>query len=237
MTSNIRRVTTLIGSAILAVAVAACGGATATPATTATDPTPSAPATAAPTVTATATSAATTGPAPSLATTGRIELPEHGFAVTLPDGWSRVDLTAGDLDAIMEAAGGMNPELADMYSAQIKAMLSSGLALFAFGPGTTGANLNVLVLPGGGLSLDLLEQMNMAQIEALADGAVTSERLELPAGETLHLRYRMQVAGGIEAPALDQYLVLGGSNQYMFSVTNGTEAEAKAIAGSIEILD
>ena len=235
MTSNKRRVTTLVGSAILAVAVVACGGATATPGTTATEPAAATTPTTAPT--ATATAAATTGPAPSLATTGRIELPDHGFAVTLPDGWSRVDLTAGDLDAIMEAAGGMNPELADMYSAQIQAMLSSGLALFAFGPGTSGANLNVLVLPGGGLSLDLLEQMNMAQIEALADGAVNSERLQLPAGEALHLRYRMQVAGGVEAPALDQYLVLGGSNQYMFSVTNATEAEARAIAESIEILD
>ncbi|MDP9483395.1 MAG: hypothetical protein M3P84_09255 [Chloroflexota bacterium] len=235
MTSNKRRATTLVGSTILAVAVAACGGATATPETTATVPTASATTTAAPT--ATATSAATRGPGASLATTGRIELPEHGFAVTLPDGWARVDLSAGDLDAIMEAAGSMNPELADMYSAQIQAMLSSGLALFAFGPGTSGANLNVLVLPGGGLSLDLLEQMNMAQIEALADGAVVSERLQLKAGEALHLRYRMQVAGGVEAPALDQYLVLGGSNQYMFSVTNATEAEAKAIAESIEILD
>ncbi|MGP1674930.1 MAG: hypothetical protein ACTS8Z_06940 [Candidatus Limnocylindrales bacterium] len=222
---------------ILAAAVAACGGATATPGATTAVPSASASTTPAPTTSAAATSAATTGPAASIATTGRIELPEHGFAVTLPDGWNRIDLSAGDLAAIMEAAGGMNPELADMYSAQIQAMISSGLALFAFGPGTSGANLNVLVLPGGGLSLDLLEQMNMAQIESLADGAVASERVQLPVGEALHLRYRMQVTGGVEAPALDQYLVLGGSNQYMISVTNATEAEARGIAESMEILD
>lgn len=237
MTLNQRRVSTLVGSAMLTAVLAACGGATATPAATVAPPTATAAATAAPTATAAATATATPTPGSSLATTGRIEVPDHGFAVTLPDGWNRIDLSAGDLAAIMEAAGGMNPELADMYSAQIQAMLSSGLALFAFGPGTSGANLNVLVLPGGGLSLDLLEQMNMAQIEALADGAVTSERLQLAAGEALHLRYRMQVAGAVEAPVLDQYLVLGGSNQYMFSVTNATDAEATAIAESIEILD
>ena len=237
MNLNKRRLTTIVGSAILAAAVAACGGATATPGATTAVPSASASTTPAPTTSAAATSAATTGPAASIATTGRIELPEHGFAVTLPDGWNRIDLSAGDLDAIMEAAGGMNPELADMYSAQIQAMISSGLALFAFGPGTSGANLNVLVLPGGGLSLDLLEQMNMAQIESLADGAVASERVQLPVGEALHLRYRMQVTGGVEAPALDQYLVLGGSNQYMISVTNATEAEARGIAESMEILD
>ena len=30
-----------------------------------------------------------------LATTGRIEVADKGFALTLPDGWTRVDVTAG----------------------------------------------------------------------------------------------------------------------------------------------
>lgn len=235
MTSTLpRRAALTFSAALVALTIAACGGSTAIA-------TPAAPASAsavpstAPSASASASAA--TSPGASLATTGRIEVLQHGFAVTLPSGWTRIDLASGDLDAIMAAAGAENPELAELYSSQIQTMLASGLVMFAFGPDiTAGTNLNILSLPSMGMSLDLLEQANLAQLQSLADGQVSSERVNLPAGEALHLRYSLAAASQPTSPTIDQYLVLMGDRQLMVSVTNASPADAAAIANSLEVL-
>ncbi|MBA2701230.1 MAG: hypothetical protein H0U58_05935, partial [Chloroflexi bacterium] len=67
--------------------------------------------------------------------------------------------------------------------------------------------------------------------------AVDVERVQLPAGEAVHYRYALP-AQGLPAPAsIDQYMLVGGSNVFVVSITGGTEADAKAIAESVELLD
>jgi hypothetical protein len=228
-----RRLTFALGSALLTFSLAACGG---TPSAATSAPTSAAPASLAPSAASASPSAAASAGA-SLATTGRIVVPEHGFAITLPAGWTRIDLQSGDLEQIMAAAGAENPEMAELYSAQIQTMLASGLVIFAFGPDiTTGTNLNVLSLPSTGMNLDLLEQANLAQLKTLAEGEVSTERVTLPAGEALHLRYNIKSANQPAPPTIDQYLVLMGDRQLMVSVTNASAADAAAIAGSLEKL-
>lgn len=230
-----------IGALVVALALVGCGG---TPATTA----PAATATVAPTAVATEAApspsvATTTAPSATsgsgLATTGRIEVPDHGFAVTLPDGWTRIDLSAGDLEALMQAGvGELDPELAAQYSAQIQSMIAVGLALFALGPdAASGTNLTVLAIPSMGLSLDLLEQLNTQQIEQLAGGDVASERVTLPAGEAIHFEYGLPGSTGSAEASIDQYLLIAGDKQLVVTVTGGTSADAEAIATSIEVLD
>ena len=84
------------------------------------------------------------------------------------------------------------------------------------------------------MSLDLLEQANLAQLKTLAEGEVATERVTLPAGEALHLRYNIKSASQPAPPTIDQYLVLMGDRQLMVSVTNASAADAAAIAGSLE---
>ena len=237
MTSTFpRRLSLALGGSVLAFSLAACGG---TP-SAATSPTSAAPASVAPSAGPASPSAAASPSASAgagLATTGRIEVPEQGFAITLPTGWTRIDLQSGDLEQIMAAAGAQNPEMAELYSAQIQTMLASGLVIFAFGPDmTSGTNLNVLSLPSMGMNLDVLEQANLAQLKTLAEGDVTTERVTLPAGEALHLRYSIKAANLPTPPTIDQYLVLLGDRQLMVSVTNASAADAAAIAGSLEKL-
>jgi hypothetical protein len=237
MTTPVRRLGAALSITLLSVALAACGGST--PAATATAA-PPVQATPAPASLAPSTSpAASAGvPGASLATTGRIEVPDHGFALTLPDGWTRINLAEGDLAAIMEAAGDVNPEFAEKYAAQIQAMMATGLAVFALGPDPdSGTNLNVVALPGAGLSLDLLEQINTAQIEALAGDEVDVERVTLPAGEAIHYRYELTTTGLPAGTSVDQYLMVAGTNQLVVTVSNASEADASAIANSIEVLD
>jgi hypothetical protein len=237
MTSTFpRRAALALSAGLVVLGLGACGGtATATPVPTVA-PASAAPMTEPSTSASPSASAAATAGA-SLATTGRIEVPEHGFAITLPPGWTRIDLASGDLEAIMAAAGAENPELANLYTQQIRTMLASGLVVFAFGPDMTkGTNLNVLSLPSMGMDLDLLEQANLAQLKTLAAGDITTERVTLPAGEALHLRYSLAAASQPTSPTIDQYLVLMGDRQLMVSVTNASAADAATIAGSIEAL-
>src|SRR6188508_2269876 len=231
MTSSINARARLLSLAAVGLVAAACAGA----------PAASAPASASaspvPTTSSAPSAAASPSAGASVATTGRIAIPDHKFAVTLPDGWTRIPLEAQDIDALIEAAGAQNPQLAESYTQQIKAMAAQGLVLFAFGPDmTAGTNLNVLSTPNMGLSLDFLEQGNLAQVKALANGEVLSERVQLPAGEALHLRYALSTATGAPSPTIEQYMLINGANQLVVSMTNTPEAESSAIAQSIELL-
>jgi hypothetical protein len=243
MTSSMNVRARLLGVAAVALVAAACGATPAASTPAAPSTSPATAASSAPSVapsasaSASASAAASASAGASVATTGRIVIPDHDFAVTLPNGWTRIDLAAQDIDALIEAAGAQNPQLAQSYTQQIRAMAAQGLVLFAFGPDmTSGTNLNVLSTPNMGLSLDFLEQANLAQVKALANGAVTSERVQLPAGEALHLRYALSTATGAPSPTIEQYMLINGDKQLVVSLTNTSEAEASAIAQSIELL-
>lgn len=238
MTNQTLRLRGALSITLLSVAVAACGSATPTAPTVTAVPvggvTPT-PASLPPEASPTAGAAAT--PAASLATTGRIEVAEHGFAVTLPEGWTRINLAEGDLESMMAAAGELDPEVARQYTAQVQSLLAAGLAVFAFGPSPeSGTNLTVLAVPGG-MSLDLLDQINQAQLKNLAEGDIESERITLTAGDAIHYQYKLGTAGVAAGASLDQYFVLVGSKTLVVSATNATEADAAAIANSIEALD
>jgi hypothetical protein len=238
MSKTIHRTRMTIGVLLAVLAAAACGGSPAASAPASSAPSASAPSVAPSTAPSTEPSDdGTASPSGSIATSGRIVVADHGFAMTLPDGWTRIDLEAGDLEAMFEAAGAQNPELAGLYSQQVRAMLAQGLVLFALGPDpTSGTNLNVLSTPSMGFTLDFLEQANMAQLEALADGDIQSERVTLPAGDAVHLRYKVAAGSGVPSPTIHQYLLINGAKALMVSVTNASDADAAALAQSIELL-
>ena len=238
MSMPVRRLGGAVSISVLAIALAACGGATpsttvtAAPAVQVTPP----PASVAPASSSPAASAGAAGA--SLATTGRIEVADKGFALTLPDGWTRINLSEGDMAAMLEAAGNLGPAFAEQYAAQLQAMAATGVSVFALGPNpTSGTTLNVIALPGAGMSLDLLEQINTAQVKALAGADVKAERVTLPAGDAVHYRYEVNMQGAPAGTSIDQYLLLTGSNQLVVSVSNASAADDEAIANSVDVLD
>ena len=239
MTFLTRRLGGALSITLLASALAACGGST--PPASAGPPTVATPAAASvapagsPVASPSNVAAATPGSSP--ATTGRIEIAEHGLALTLPDGWTRINLAEGDLESMIEAAGELDPAIAGQYTAQIQSLLAAGLALFAFGPSPErGTNLSVLAVPGG-MTLDLLDQVYQAQLKNLAEGAIDSERITLPAGDAIHYQYKLGLEGVAGGASLDQYLVPVGSKTFVVTATNANAADAAAIANSVETLD
>ena len=136
------------------------------------------------------------------------------------------------------AASDLDPALAEQYSAQIKAMLGTGLSIFAFGPDpTAGTQAHVLALPSMGLSLDLLDQINTAQLEQLA-ARRHRDRAGHPPGRrgasTTATRSAQEAAAGA---TLDQYFIIAGPNQLVVTATNASPEDAEAIANSVETLD
>ncbi len=234
MTNPTRRLGGALSITLLSIALAACGGSTPSASVAPTSAVTPAPASVPPDASPTASAAAT--PGASLATTGRIVVADKGFALTLPDGWTRVDVTPEALEAALEASD-LDPAVAAQYQAQITSLLGTGLSIFAFGPEpSAGTQVTVLALPGMGLSLDLLDQINKSQLENLAEGDIVSERVTLPAGDAIHYRYALGVEGAPGA-TLDQYFILAGANQLVVTATNATPADATAIANSVEVLD
>ncbi len=182
-----------------------------------------------------------------MAFTGRIVNHEHGYALTLPDGWLRVELDEAFLDALTDELGSEEAvgEFLAQFGEQLRAMVAAGMSLIAFreeGLLTESAsNLNVLILPSGGMSLDALESLNIAQIQTLPafGGEIESERVELPAGEAVYLTYTL--ADGETGARIHQYLFVAEGNQYWLTVTGRDgdptlEADARAMAQSLEIL-
>jgi hypothetical protein len=238
MTTPIRRLGGALAITLLSIGLAACGGSTpssAAPPVQVTTP----PVSAAPSDAASPSVAASAGvPGASLATTGRIEVADKGFALTLPAGWTRINLSEGDIAAMIEAAGSFKPEIAQQYAGQLQAMMAAGMQVFALGPNpTSGTSLTVMALPGAGMSLDLLEQVNTAQIKSLTGTGVDVERVTLPAGDAIHYHYDVPTAVSPSGSSVDTYLMLVGDNQLVVSVSGATAADAKAIVDSIETLN
>lgn len=238
MINQTRRLGGALAIALLSIALAACGSSTPTVSVAPAPQATPAPASVAPADSpdASPSAAGAATPGTSLATTGRIVVADKGFAITLPAGWTRVDVTPEALEAAM-AASDLDPALAAQYEAQIKSLLGTGLSIFAFGPDpSAGTQVTVLALPSMGLSLDLLDQINTSQLENLAQGDIESERITLPAGDAIHYHYTLGAAGTGTA-TLDQYFILAGSNQLVVTATNASEADARALADSVEVVD
>jgi hypothetical protein len=236
----------IVGSAVILVG---CGSSTPTPTASpvATAPAAPSPTAEAPTTAAPSTPADVGGP---VGTTGRIVDESAGFAVTLPDGWRRLDLTAEDREAIIGAgAENLSPEARTLLEGQLESLVASGLTFFAIDEVNATdqfvPNINILASPTGGLTLDMLTQATVGQLQVAfptMEGELVQEQVTLPSGEATHLSYSLPAgsAGAIDL-TFEQYLVVADGTAFIMTVTGqdpGTTAAAgEAVAGSFELLD
>ena len=102
---------------------------------------------------------------------------------------------------MLQAGAGELPEGFDeTMQAQIQQMLQSGVSLLAYrlpdDDAAMGTNINVLVLPDYGMTLDTLEALNKAQIQQIvgANAEVGASRVDLAAGEAALLEYGFESA-------------------------------------------
>jgi hypothetical protein len=232
--------TTIAKAALLTIStvvVLACGGTTASPSPSA--PTPTETASAA----ASAPAAAAT-PAASQATTGRIELPDKGFAVTLPDGWQSFPVDPAALQKMADAVG-TKSGIGQSLQRAIDSGQTAALSFWAFdmSDATPGSrNVTVLTQPAANIPLSLVESAVKGQISAIGGSDIVTETVTLPAGEALRLTYTLTVPNAAGDQVQTSQALYWIQTDKRTIVVTGTgpdaakDAELQAIVESIEAL-
>ena len=241
----------LASALALMMVAAACGGSTATT-SEAPETTPSP----IPTATIVEPSPLPTETAPpasenALGTTGRIVDASNGYAITLPDGWVRIDLTEQDLESVIKAGvKAMSPEAAETLVEQISAMSAAGIKFYAIDQdGATlqfVPNVNILSIQTGGLPLNLLEQTIVPQLRnslPSLKGQIESERVALPVGESLRITYVLGMDDLVPGMSVGvrQFLILDETMGYFVTVSGPNTPEfadeAFDIASTFEFVE
>ena len=232
---GLRSFAALIAAAGLALSACGSSSPSPTPATPSPSPGPSASASLAP------------SPGASLPTTGRIALPDKGYAITLPSTWTRVDLDPEAFKAAMSAGASALPAgMQDMISGQIGQMALGGVSLFAFRTPSSdlaaGTTLNVLSLPALGVPLETYESLIAGQLKRVVgqDTEITTGRVSGPRGEFLRLSYQLPAAGASIGTV--QYVLLSPTKQFVISCgtpgpASAIQPECESIATTLEVLN
>lgn len=228
---------------ITTVVVLGCGGTTTSPSPSA-SATPALTPTAAASAAASASASAVATPAASQATTGRIELPDKGFAVTLPDGWQSFPVDPVALQKMADAVGTTSP-IGQSLQRAIDTGQTAALSFWAFdmSDATPGSrNVTVLTQPAANIPLSLVESAVKGQIASIGGSDIETETVTLPAGEALRLTYTLTVqnAAGDEIKT-SQALYWIQTDKRTIVVTGtgpdaAKDAELQAIVESIEAL-
>lgn len=133
---------------------------------------------------------------PAVGTGGRVEVPEAGYAITLPDDWTYIRPQQSDWETILDAVKTEEPDLVPMVQAAL-ASPDFSFSLLAYAPSLPGSfaeNLNVITSPTGGLSLEFITGANLAQFKAMGWTADVTMH-ELPVGDVAEIDYEASFGG------------------------------------------
>ena len=173
---------------------------------------------------------------------GRIELPEAGYALTVPDDWVAIGPSLEDIDDIVETLEAIDPELATTVEDAL-AGGGVGFSLLAFGhlDAERGFRENCNVIDGAadGTSLSVIAAGEAAAFAEMGDRLASGpdvSMLELPAGKVARIDY------GLRYPNLDTahaaYYFSDGTTLHLLTCTGLERAEDDwlSIAETFEIL-
>jgi hypothetical protein len=207
----------LIGATVAAVAIAV-GTVTAVSSTSSSETHTRAK----PVATAPAVSAA---PAPP--DFDRHESVGDAFAISVPNAWMTVDLTAPDVDQTLEQLKRTNPEITDYLDQQKQSGVD--LTFVALDPAgeVLPAQLSVMRLPTDGQSLDEGARQAQEVISTSSDlvGTVDRKRVELPAGATQVLSFKIRNSTPAGEATLARTMYVLGSGDSFYTVAFGINNE------------
>ncbi len=245
----VRRPAEMLALVAVAAAIVACTAAPpASPAPSPGASSASSPS-AGPSASPGAVSSSTASPG-AKASTGRIVDTPDGFAITLADGWQGIGLTdasaTADL-AVIASVSHISATDAATYLETLRAILPGGVRLLAFRPASFDpkakymTTVNVLRLPSGSLTLDQLDQANLATLVALnVVKPIDHVRISLPAGQAVRFTYGFRVPNSGIADGIiqtTQYLLLGGGHQFVVTLSTGGPPTAEERADIAAMMD
>ncbi len=156
------------------------------------------------------------------------QLPESGFAISVPTPWQRLPVKNQELDAALETVRQTNPDLATALGTNAQALIQNGVKFWAIdlNPETQQAGFatNVTVtrqtLPNA-VSFDTFISINLNQLQTLTtrSSEITHERMAIAGQPAERVRYLLNVNQEQEpfTAAITQYLVLNGNHAYVLT--------------------
>jgi hypothetical protein len=148
------------------------------------------------------------------------EVSRAGISIDVPSTW-----TTATADEVFDATGTESVEDEDPEVAEILRMLAqpnSPMKFFAFDPDATAGfatNANVILedVPGGFTREEYFEA-SLGQIRRLVDPeGLEEERVQLPAGEALHLTYEQTTPGTARTNTTIQYVLFEEGTGYVLT--------------------
>jgi hypothetical protein len=121
---------------------------------------------------------------------GRVEVPEAGYAATLPPDWLHIRPSRADLDVILQDVDILLPGLGPTVAAALAGGLRVSLIAFADDAEGLPESCNILDRAADGRPLDAIAQDELAKLSALSDIIASGPDLafvDLSAGRTARL--------------------------------------------------
>lgn len=160
------------------------------------------------------------------------EQPADGFALSLPPGWTALNLDPQTLDRTLEQGLRVNPDLKAMEQS-IRQQAAAGVKFLGTEKASGGPNVNVVKTPvRGEASLDAVGADMVQQFESLpsVEKPVARRRVRLQPGEAERLDFVMPVSppgGGVKRLALAAYVLVRGQKMYVVTCTAGVDEAEK----------
>jgi Domain of unknown function (DUF4328) len=180
--------------------------------------------------------------APTPADFDRHQSGADGFAISVPNSWTSVDLTAPDIDATLEQLRLTNPDITDYLDQQDADAPLSFYAMDTSGAGQTQmlpAQFSVQRITTEGQSLNEGARQAEEALSATSDlvGSVHREKVELPAGsaQVLSLKFHLATPAGDAIVAKTVYMLASGDSAYVIAL-GGADDRAQPNASTFEAI-
>jgi hypothetical protein len=160
------------------------------------------------------------------------EQPADGFALSVPPGWTALNLDPKTLDRTLEQGIRINPDLKVMEQG-IRQQVAAGLKFLALERANGGPNVNVVKSPlREETSLDVAAADFLKGYDALpsVEKPIPHRRVRLPAGEAERLDYVMPVTppgGKAIRLTMTSHVLVRARDLFIITVTSGVDEAAK----------
>ena len=155
--------------------------------------------------------------------------PEEGFTILLPDEWREFDLADPAVQQQLDDFIGENPRMGRALSSA-QDIIDAGGVLLAIDPVRTpfGPNINMIKSPGE-TNLEFLESTVANQLEPIGATNITTDIVEVPAGEALAIEYDLPLnlpeGGSIDVHGMQFQLPAAGSTWAITMTTDDIDRD------------
>lgn len=151
-----------------------------------------------------------------------------GYSMTMPAGWTAIAVGPDDMALLLNLLGTSSPDLASL--------VQNILDLTHGRPSMVGAdlrdtslavppNVTVLIQPSLGLSLDLVAPVVEQVVNRIpgVTGGSTNQKVTLPSGDAVRIDYQVQPASGGATISLRTFVIVRGSQTFLFTFTAASD--------------